>query len=102
MNTGFFKGNRVCCLAHARRKFTEALASDKELAEYALTKFNALYEIERRCKQEKLSYEQIAQRRQREAVPILEELHQWMRDQYMTLLPSSPIRLAIAYSRRMV
>lgn len=89
---------QICCLAHGRRKFTEALPYDKELAEYALTKFNALYEIERRCKEEKLSYEQIAQRRQREAVPILEALHYWMKEQFVILLPSSPLRLAIAYN----
>jgi transposase len=88
----------ICCLAHARRKFSETLAYDKDLAEYALTKFNALYEIERRCKQEKLPYEQIAQKRQREAVPILEELYRWMVSQYQTLLPSSHIRGAIEYA----
>jgi transposase len=88
---------QICCLAHARRKFFESKATEKELAEYALTKFNALYDIERRCKEDQLCYEQIKNVRQREAIPILKELHEWMIAQYTTLLPSSPIRGAIAY-----
>lgn len=88
---------QICCLAHARRKFFESKATEKELAEYALTKFNALYEIERKCKEHQLCYEQIKDVRQREAIPILKELHEWMIAQYTTLLPSSPIRGAIAY-----
>ena len=89
---------QICCLAHARRKFNESLSSDKELAEYALTQFKLLYEIESDCKEKKLSYEQITRERQQKAVPIMNELHQWMLAQYKTLLPSSPILAAIAYS----
>ena len=90
---------QICCLAHARRKFVESLESDKrELAEYALTRFKQLYEIESECKEQKLSYKDITKIRQQRAVPILEELHQWMVSQYKVLLPTSPIRAAIAYS----
>ncbi len=89
---------QICCLAHARRKFFESKATEKDLAEYALTKFNAVYEIKRKCKEQQLSYEQIKDVRQREALPILKELHEWMIAQYTALLPSSPIRGAIAYS----
>lgn len=89
---------QICCMAHARRKFVEAMPYDKENAEYALTKFNALYEIERRCKKDALSFEQITQVRQREAVPILNELHEWMLATYKSLLPSSHITSAIGYS----
>lgn len=89
---------QICCLAHARRKFFESKTTEKELAEYALTKFNALYEIERNCKAQHLCYDEIKNVRQREAVPILNELREWMIAQYKTLLPSSPIRAAIAYS----
>ncbi len=89
---------QIGCLAHARRKFFELKLTDKEPADYALTKFNALYDIERTCKENHLSYEEIKNVRQREAIPILNELHQWMIAQYKTLLPSSPLRGAIAYS----
>lgn len=89
---------QICCLAHARRKFFESKSTDKELAEYALTKFHDLYEIERDCKEQHLGYDEIRNIRQRDAVPILNELDKWMIEKYKTLLPSSPIRTAIAYS----
>ena len=89
---------QICCMAHARRKFNDARPYDKELAEFALTKFHAIYEIERRCKEEKLSYEEITKVRQQESVPILTELHEWMLCQYKTLLPSAPIAIAIGYT----
>lgn len=89
---------QICCLAHARRKFFEAKKYDEDLAGFALTKFNALYDIERRCKEENYSFEQIRETRQKEAVPILNELHMWMVAQYKTGLPSAPLSQAIAYS----
>lgn len=89
---------QICCLAHARRKFNDAKPYDTELAEYALTKFHHLYEIERNCKQQGLSYDEITKVRQDEAVPILNELHQWMLEQYKTLLPSAHITVAINYA----
>jgi transposase len=88
---------QICCMAHARRKFVEALLYDKELAEYALAKFSALYEIERNCKQQGLCYDEITKVRQDKAVPILNELHQWMINQYKSLLPSAHITSAIGY-----
>jgi len=88
---------QICCMAHARRKFVDAMAYDKELAEYALTKFNALYEIERNCKEQSLCHDEITKVRQRDADPILNELHQWMLAQYKILLPSAHIRSAIGY-----
>lgn len=89
---------QICCLAHSRRKFFESKTTEKDLAEYALTKFHSLYEIERNCKEQQLSYDEIKNVRQRESVPILNELQEWMMIQYKTLLPSSPIRAAIAYT----
>jgi transposase len=88
----------ICCLAHARRKFNDAKGTDVQRAEFALTKFHAIYQIERRCKEEKLSHEQITKVRQQESVPILNELHKWMVNQFDALLPSAPIAEAIGYS----
>lgn len=88
---------QICCLAHARRKFTDAQAYDKELAGYALTRFNELYAIERKCKDQQLDHDQIREIRQKESVPILDDLHKWMQQQYQTL-PSAPITAALKYS----
>lgn len=85
------------CMAHARRKYHEALQSDKIRAEHALTLFGTLYAIERKIKEEALTGDAVLQLRQSEAVPVLNALQSWMRDEYPKVLPKSPIGKAIAY-----
>lgn len=88
----------VGCMAHARRKFKEALDNDRSRAEHVLTVMHKLYAIERVAKDAGLSYGQRYVLRQEEAVPILEELEGWMKETYPAVLPQSPIGKAIAYS----
>jgi transposase len=92
----------ICCLVHARRKFDEARGQHKELAEEALTMFHQVYEIERKCKEQGLSYDEITKVRQKETVPILDALYQWMIkvQTEQALRPSYAISEAIAYSLR--
>ncbi len=85
------------CMAHARRKFSDALGSDKDRAEYALSLLQQLYALERRIKQEEVSAEAAVQLRQQQAVPILQTWKQWMVEQYAKVLPKSPIGQAIGY-----
>jgi len=85
------------CMAHARRKFAEALDNDKARSEYALSLFQQLYATERTIKDEALTGDAVLQLRSRQAVPILETLQKWMTDQYPKVLPKSPIGAAIAY-----
>jgi len=42
-----------------RRKFKEAEPYDKDRSAFALGKFKSLYDIERQCKEEKLTEEEI-------------------------------------------
>jgi transposase len=88
----------VGCMAHARRKFKEALDNDRSRAEHVLTLMQKLYELERKAKETGLSYQQRYALRQEEAVPILKELENWMKENYPAVLPNSPIGKAIAYS----
>jgi hypothetical protein len=85
-------------MAHARRKFTEALDNDKAVAEYALGEIQKLYAIERKCKDEGLSADKIKTRRQEQSLPILVALGMWMKEQYIEVLPKSNIGEALAYS----
>lgn len=89
---------QLCCLAHARRKFHEALDNDKARSEYALTQMKILYDIERECKG--FTDEARKEIRQQKAVPVLNGLGQWMQDEYVKVLPKSAIGLALAYSLR--
>lgn len=84
------------CMAHARRKFYEALPNDRARAEHALTQIGKLYAIERTVKE--LRPEERQAIRQREAVPVLAALGRWMKEQYVQTLPKSAIGKALGYS----
>lgn len=86
------------CMAHARRKFSEALQNDKFRSEYVLQYMQQLYEIEEHARHSKLSFEEIYQLRQQKAVPILEHLGKWMKEAYVQVTPKSSIGKALAYS----
>jgi transposase len=89
------------CWAHARRKFYDALLNDKARAEHALERIQALYEIERTARQQGIDAGQLVALRQEKAVPILQELHRWMQQTYMEVLPQSSIGKAIAYTLKL-
>jgi len=50
------------CMAHARRKFHDALLSDKARAEHALAMFHQLYAIERTIKEAALTGDAVFQK----------------------------------------
>jgi transposase len=85
------------CMAHARRKFSDALNNDKHRAAHALSLLQQLYALERRIKQEQLSAQAAVQLRQQQAVPVLQTWKQWMIEEYPKVLPKSPIGQAIGY-----
>lgn len=91
----------LACMAHARRKFEHARENDPVRGEHALEIIGRLYEIERKAKQEKLSYKQIYELRQNEAVPILNEFEEWLKDQVNQVLPKSAIGKAFAYTLKL-
>jgi transposase len=86
------------CMAHARRMFYEALPNDKARAEYALQQFGLLYAIERKAKEQSLPQPEILQLRKTQAFPVLDALGKWMKEEYVKVLPKSPIGKAIGYS----
>ncbi len=86
------------CMAHARRYFEKALDNDKARSEHVLRKIQKLYALERVAKENSFTAEQITDMRLKEALPILEVLHEWMKDQYNQVAPKSGIGKALAYS----
>ncbi len=88
----------LSCMAHARRKFDEALSNDKQRAEYVLAEIQKLYDIERKAKDANYTHEQRHTVREQEAGPILKALEQWMIKEHPSVLPKSAIGMAIHYS----
>lgn len=85
------------CMAHARRYFDKALQNDKARASHGLTLIQELYKIERKAKEENISFEQRKEHRQERALPILNELKAWAVENYPQVLPKSAIGKAFGY-----
>jgi len=89
---------QLCCLAHIRRKFFDALQNDKANADHALGLIGKLYDIERQAREENMDFDARKTLRQENAVPILKELKAWMLETFEKVVPRSAIGKAITYS----
>jgi transposase len=87
----------VGCLAHARRKFEQALDNDAKRAEKVLLWMQELYALERQARENQLSVEDRYQLRQAKARPVMEQLGTWLVEQYAQVLPKSAIGKACHY-----
>ncbi len=86
------------CMAHARRKFHEALSNNKDRAGYALEQIQKLYAIEREARETGITDNALTQHRLQHAAPVLKSLGKWMKQSYMQVLPKSAIGKALEYS----
>ncbi len=85
------------CMAHARRRFEEALKNDRKRASYALEQFfGKLYNIEQAAAH--LSFDDRQSLRQQQARPVLHTFKQWLVREKDNVLPKTPIGKAINYS----
>lgn len=88
----------IHCMAHARRYFEQALDNDKQRAEWMLAQIQLLYTTERTAREQNYTHEQRLEVRQVESIPVLQNIHQWLQDNIMQVLPKSTIGKAIAYA----
>lgn len=85
------------CMAHARRKFFElSHAQPNAIAQAALVRIAALYQIERRG--QAMSIAERTALRSREAMPLLESLHAWLKATRVTVAHGGGTAKAIDYS----
>lgn len=85
------------CLAHARRKFFDLNdAQPNAIAQEALVRIAALYEIEARGRE--LTITERTELRQREARPLLQAMHEWLKATRMTVASGGGTAKAIDYS----
>lgn len=88
----------VYCMAHARRKFVDALKDDKEKATEVLELMQQLYKLEQDMRDEGLNWEERTEKRQQEALPVLNQIEEWLKKHVHTTLPKSPLGQAISYT----
>jgi hypothetical protein len=85
----------VGCWAHSRRRFFDSLSTDQERALIALGYIKQLFNIDRRTSN--LPLKKRTRERAKRAGPILEKLFEWADQEYLLVLPESPIGKAIKY-----
>lgn len=93
----------VGCMAHARRKFSEAVKAQgknkkKGKAHQGLILIQKLYRVEKQAR--RLAPEDRYARRQQQARPVLDELRSWLDDSLPLVPPTSATGKALHYLRR--
>jgi transposase len=96
--TGVDGRTRAGCLAHARRKFFDALGSHPD-AQVALDAIRDVYRIEHEAKERGVARtaEHLAMRQTR-SKPILDKLHTWLVEKKDSYLPKGGMGSAIRYA----
>ncbi len=88
----------VLCMAHARRYFEQALDNDNELASHTLKEIQKLYAVEKHCREDNCDIFQRLDMRQEKSVPVLQSMHQWLKEKVTQVTPSSAMGKAISYA----
>jgi transposase len=88
----------VGCLAHARRKFYDALETSPEASSYALALMRGLYDIETNAKEREIEGRDLAHLRQEESRRLLNALLDFLFLEKAEALPQSPLGKAIGYA----
>jgi hypothetical protein len=86
------------CMAHARRRFVDALDHDPAQAHPWVVELRKLYAIESRAREERLSAEQRRALRLDLAAPIMAAFKSRLEAVQPTLLPQSPMGKAVNYA----
>ena len=88
----------LACMAHARRKFDEALNNDPVRAGYVLSLMQKLYNVERIARESDMDADARKELRLEKSKPLMDELEVWLKNNVMQVLPQSTIGKAINYT----
>jgi len=90
----------VGCLAHIRRKFFDALKSDKKskTAAQGLKFITRIYAVEKKIRSENLLTDEFIKKRKDEVSPILSEFKTWLDEKRIYIVPKSDSGKAVNYA----
>lgn len=88
------------CMAHARRKFIDAVKDDEKQANHVLDLMGRLYLLERQMREEAMDWQQRTALRKEHAEPVLETIGSWLKENLYTYRPESPMGKAVAYTHK--
>lgn len=95
-----YKLTHVGCLAHIRRKFYDALKSDKKskTASQGLKYIARIYAVEKKLRSENLLPVEFVKKRKEEVVPIIGEFKTWLDEKQIYLPPKTDSGAAVNYA----
>ena len=87
------------CLSHGRRRFVEVAEAFPPEVAFVLEALKQVYQVDAEAKEQRLSAEQRLRLHQERSRPVMEALHQWMKEQFeqRKAEPNSSLGAAIAY-----
>ena len=91
----------LSCMAHVRRKFTDAQKAHPQLAAQALKWIEVLYKLEAYLQENEASEDIIAAERQEKAIPIMEAMEKWMMAIHPQCMPQDPMGKALDYAYKL-
>jgi transposase len=86
------------CMAHARRYFEQALGNDRDRATFVMQQMQKLYAVEKHCREHGVDHAQRLSIRKEQSVPVLQTLHEWLKEHVVQVAPASAIGKAISYA----
>jgi len=86
------------CMAHARRKFEQAIDNYPDIANYVMGEIQKLYALEREALEKHFNEDEIFRIRQEKALPIIDNLEKYLWEKSNHVLPKSSIGMAISYA----
>src|ERR1041384_320765 len=93
-------GKRPGCMAHARRRFVEAVRGGDASALHGVRLIAPLFAVERASARAGDTAEERLARRQRESVPIIQKLRDWLAGKRRSIPPKTSLGRALGYLHR--
>lgn len=91
----------LSCMAHVRRKFTDAQKSYPQLSAQAVKWIELLYTLEGNLCSRNATYEEIAAERKAKALPIMDAMEAWMESVSCQCTPSDSMGKALDYAYKL-
>lgn len=87
------------CLAHGRRKFVEVIDYFESEVKYVIQCLKTVYKTDADARKQQLSPDQRRQLHQKQSQPVMDELHDWLKQQFdeKKVEPNSSLGGAISY-----
>jgi transposase len=81
-NSPKMEANILNCLAHARTKFKKIEGTFTEACRHVIKKIAEIYDFEEQTKEMKMTKQERLEYHQKNSLPIMEQLRQWMEDKF--------------------